>query len=229
MSNNPDGDSGYTYQPLWITKLFLMATLIVATFAIPYSFSFLSETVSAEENGSADNPSDTTPDDPGNPDTSGAIPAMLTFDADSSVPTEATISLSTPYEKGWEVVSQEGGTTEYNYTTLGCVVTTSVIDIELGSSGKDASIDVLKEELGNSVTSGGSSSIVVSELSYNITSTAQVVGIGSIIGGKYEWTYARGIASIDKGVLITVSCDNKEAMYEASDNLRTQFGILLKP
>ena len=89
-------------------------------------------------------------------------------------------------------------------------------------------MSVLSDYLGTDVASSGSA-VSISELTYNITNTAQVVGIGSSKGGQYEWTYARALTPIGKGVIISVACSSKEAMYEAADTLRSQFGILLKP
>jgi len=229
--DNPTQPVERVYQPSVVVRAILLITLATATFAIPYSLLMPPPltVVGADEKGTADTPDNATPDDPGAPDTGGMLPSMLTFDSDSAVPPTATLSLATPYESGWEVVEQDGGRTAYSYSRLNCTVTTEVVDVELTATGKDASIEVLASVLGDEVLSSGSQ-LSVAELTYNFTSTVQVIGVGSITaGGKYEWTYARGLTSIGKGVIVTASCDTKDDMYEAADNLRGQFGILLKP
>ena len=220
FDNNADsGHSSYVYQPPFVIRLVVAFLLVFATFAIPYALFTNTSNSTAVEN---------TPPPADSGDTGAMVPAMLTFDSDTSIPATATFSLATPYEGGWDITSQEEGITVYNYTPLSCVVTTKVTDETFANTGKDASMSVLSDYLGTDVASSGSA-VSISELTYNITNTAQVVGIGSSKGGQYEWTYARALTPIGKGVIISVACSSKEAMYEAADTLRSQFGILLKP
>lgn len=225
----PNQHSDSSYQPLFITRLIIALALIVATFVIPYvAFMPQSSVVGAEENGEGSTPDGVTPDDPGSVDNNGALPSILTFDSDQSIPATATISIATPYENGWDIVSQDGGTTVYNYIPLNCQVTTRMIDMTFDTFGKDASIQVLENVLGQSVK-GSEALISISELTYNIGSTMQVVGIGNSTGAKYEWTHARAFSTIGKGMTVTTSCSSEDTMYEASDTIRAQFGVLVKP
>ena len=228
-NGNNDSESS-VYQPSWLVKLLLLVTLVTATFNIPYAvFMNQPETLTAEENGSVDVPDKTTPDDPVKVDSKGKVPSMLTFNSGKSVSSKTTLSIATPYEAGWNISGQDASETNYNYAKLGCNVKTKVIDMEFSSKDdKDASLEVMGSYLERSASSL-TGIATVSELTYNLTSTAQFMGVGSFTGVKYEWIYARGISTINKGLIVKASCSTEDQMYETSDNLRSQFGILLKP
>jgi len=223
MSFVPDESrrSRRIYQPSFFIKILTSISLIAATFAIPYSLVIASSEDEVSEPIAVE-----TPDDPGTVTSGGVLPNMLTFDEGSNVPASAKLSEMKPFESGWSLIEEAGDVTSYSYTPLNCSIDASLKDYPSDLADKDASLALLGQELNQDIPV---STARVAELTYNLDSTVQVLGVGTQNGGAYTWTYARALSSVDKGIVVSTSCASKEAMFEASDTLRSQFGILVSP
>jgi hypothetical protein len=217
----------------FFAKLVIFILVVTAAFVVPYVVVKQNEakgstsTVSPEAvHGGTATPHPAV-NDPGTVKTSaGTLPDELTFVAGDSLPSSATLALASPSEAGWDLISQTNGVNTYKYRALGCTITSQIVSMKFTATGEGASTELLTNELKQTVSS---SDVTVANLEYNFQPfDTQFVGVGTSDGGLFKWNYGRAFPTMNKGVYITASCGTKDTMFQAADELRAQFGVLIK-
>lgn len=213
------------YQPSVIGRVITSMFLVATAFLLP--FGIMKATPNSEFNP------------PLLPNTGGETPtpidyragdtSILTFARDGEIDPSSSIGLSLPYESRWDFVSRNEEGTSYVYTdqTTGCTVEAMLTDFSYVGDSKTGSKNLLNEHI--AINLSDADDVYLAEFSYNITSTIQTIGIGTVRLGVYKWVNGRAFTSLNKGFLVITSCSDEDSMHNASDSVRSQFGVLIQP
>lgn len=221
--------AGY-YQPSIFARFGMALLLAFSAFALPYSTLTIATAASEEARGIDAVPEVTPTEEPTVEEEvvgEGELPRTLLFSNDEDIPESANIVIAQPVETEWVQVSWTPSEAEYEFRN--CTITATIQDENLSSTGRDASEEAVGIAFPNVNVDNGDL-VQVTEVRYNVISTAQYFGFGyQTLSGDYSWVYVRGFSTLDKVSFIGVECPTQDEMYEAADSVRSQLGILISP